>query len=89
MWAARKECLGIPTPLSVSMNSGFSAIGGLWVLSGGFSYAIICRCGAIARFSRPLLQEVVAFAARGGPVLGLCNGFLAGADPSLALLPGP
>jgi len=44
------------------------------VLPGGFSYGDYLRCGAIARFS-PVLRAVEAFAARGGLVLGICNGF--------------
>lgn len=44
------------------------------VLPGGFSYGDFLRCGAIARFS-PVMEAVVAFANRGGPVLGICNGF--------------
>jgi phosphoribosylformylglycinamidine synthase I len=44
------------------------------VLPGGFSYGDYLRCGAIARFS-PLLRAVEAFAADGGLVLGICNGF--------------
>jgi len=43
-------------------------------LPGGFSYGDFLRCGAIARFS-PVMKAVVAFANRGGPVLGICNGF--------------
>jgi phosphoribosylformylglycinamidine synthase subunit PurQ / glutaminase len=44
------------------------------VLPGGFSYGDYLRCGAIARFS-PAMQAVAAFAADGGLVLGICNGF--------------
>jgi phosphoribosylformylglycinamidine synthase len=44
------------------------------VLPGGFSYGDYLRCGAIARFS-PALEAVAAFAADGGLVLGICNGF--------------
>jgi phosphoribosylformylglycinamidine synthase I len=44
------------------------------VLPGGFSYGDYLRCGAIARFS-PMMQQVIAFAGRGGKVLGVCNGF--------------
>lgn len=44
------------------------------VLPGGFSYGDYLRCGAIARFS-PVMQAVKGFAAEGGPVLGVCNGF--------------
>ncbi len=44
------------------------------VLPGGFSYGDYLRCGAIARFA-PVMTEVVAAAAAGMPVLGICNGF--------------
>ena len=44
------------------------------VLPGGFSYGDFLRCGAIARFS-PVMEAVIAFAERGGPVIGICNGF--------------
>ncbi len=44
------------------------------VLPGGFSYGDYLRCGAIARFA-PAMQAVSEFAANGGPVLGICNGF--------------
>lgn len=44
------------------------------ILPGGFSYGDYLRAGAIARFS-PIMREVIAHANRGGPVLGICNGF--------------
>ena len=44
------------------------------VVPGGFSYGDYLRCGAIARFS-PVMQAVQQFAANGGLVLGICNGF--------------
>ncbi|NOT26610.1 MAG: phosphoribosylformylglycinamidine synthase subunit PurQ [Acidobacteria bacterium] len=44
------------------------------VLPGGFAHGDYLRTGAIARFS-PVMQEVTKFAAAGGPVLGICNGF--------------
>jgi phosphoribosylformylglycinamidine synthase len=44
------------------------------IVPGGFSYGDYLRCGAIARFS-PVMEEVAAHAARGGRVLGICNGF--------------
>ena len=44
------------------------------LLPGGFSYGDYLRCGSIARFS-PVMSDVLAFAKRGGPVLGICNGF--------------
>jgi phosphoribosylformylglycinamidine synthase subunit PurQ / glutaminase len=43
-------------------------------LPGGFSYGDYLRAGAIAALS-PLMREVKAFAAAGGPVAGICNGF--------------
>jgi phosphoribosylformylglycinamidine synthase len=44
------------------------------VIPGGFSYGDYLRAGAIARFS-PAMEAVAGFAASGGPVLGICNGF--------------
>jgi len=44
------------------------------VVPGGFSYGDYLRTGAIARFS-PVMQALQNFAANGGPVLGICNGF--------------
>jgi phosphoribosylformylglycinamidine synthase subunit PurQ / glutaminase len=49
---------------------GFEAV----VLPGGFSYGDYLRCGAIARFS-PIMRAVKSFAADGGLVIGICNGF--------------
>ncbi len=50
--------------------SGYDCI----ILPGGFSYGDYLRTGAIARFS-PVMGEVMDFAERGGPVIGICNGF--------------
>lgn len=44
------------------------------VLPGGFAHGDYLRCGAIARFS-PVMAAVARFAAEGGPVIGICNGF--------------
>ena len=55
------------------------------ILPGGFSYGDYLRPGAIARFS-PVMQEVIAHAKRGGPVLGICNGFQIACEAGL--LPG-
>ncbi len=44
------------------------------IIPGGFSYGDYLRCGSIARFS-PIMDDVVSFAAKGNPVIGICNGF--------------
>jgi phosphoribosylformylglycinamidine synthase len=44
------------------------------ILPGGFSYGDYVRSGAIAKVS-PIMKEIVAFANKGGIVLGICNGF--------------
>src|SRR5207253_16020 len=44
------------------------------ILPGGFSYGDYLRCGAIAKFS-PVMSAIKKFAADGGLVLGVCNGF--------------
>ena len=59
------------------------------VIPGGFSYGDYLRVGAIARFS-PVMEAVAEFAAGGGPVLGICNGFQVLCEAGLlpgALLP--
>jgi len=53
-----------------SVLTGYDAV----LLPGGFSYGDYLRAGAIARMS-PVMEDVVAFANSGGPVLGICNGF--------------
>jgi phosphoribosylformylglycinamidine synthase len=56
---------------------------------GGFSYGDYLRVGAIARFA-PVMEDVIAFAREGGPVLGICNGFQVLCEAGLlpgALLP--
>ena len=55
-------------------DSGLPAGTDLVVLPGGFSYGDYLRCGAIAARS-PIMNAVRAFAAEGGLVLGVCNGF--------------
>jgi phosphoribosylformylglycinamidine synthase I len=59
------------------------------IVPGGFSYGDYLRVGAIARFS-PVMGAVERFAADGGPVLGICNGFQVLCEAGLlpgALLP--
>jgi phosphoribosylformylglycinamidine synthase subunit PurQ / glutaminase len=55
------------------------------IVPGGFSYGDYLRCGAIACFS-PIAQAIRNFAERGGPVLGICNGFQILTE--MGLLPG-
>ena len=50
--------------------SGFDAV----VIPGGFAFGDYLRPGAIARFS-PIMSEVLRLAAKGAPILGICNGF--------------
>ena len=50
--------------------SGLDAV----ILPGGFAYGDYLRTGAIAKFS-PVMHAVAEFARKGGPVLGICNGF--------------
>jgi phosphoribosylformylglycinamidine synthase subunit PurQ / glutaminase len=61
--------------------TGFDAV----VLPGGFAHGDYLRPGALARFS-PVMGAVARFAAEGGPVLGICNGFQVLAEAGL--LPG-
>ena len=65
--------------------SGIDAV----IVPGGFSYGDYLRAGAIARFA-PAMEAVGRFAAEGGPVLGICNGFQVLCEAGLlpgALLP--
>jgi phosphoribosylformylglycinamidine synthase I len=59
------------------------------LIPGGFSYGDYLRAGAIARFA-PVMESVAEFAKRGGPILGMCNGFQVLTEAGLlpgALLP--
>ena len=58
--------------------AGLSAV----ILPGGFAYGDYLRAGVIARFS-PVMRAVADFAGRGGPVLGICNGFQVLAEAGL------
>jgi phosphoribosylformylglycinamidine synthase subunit PurQ / glutaminase len=69
-------------------ETDLSALDGV-IVPGGFSYGDYLRAGAIARFS-PAMEAVARFAADGGPVLGICNGFQVLCEAGLlpgALLP--
>jgi phosphoribosylformylglycinamidine synthase subunit PurQ / glutaminase len=70
---ATKHVLGQDAEFIWHKDTDLKGADGL-ILPGGFSYGDYLRTGAIARFS-PIMREVQAFAAKGGPVLGVCNGF--------------
>ena len=61
-----------------SLGDGVAAV----ILPGGFAYGDYLRAGVIARFS-PIMRSVAAFAAGGGLVLGICNGFQVLAEAGL------
>ena len=65
--------VGVPARLVDYRESELREFEGV-ILPGGFSYGDYLRCGAIARFA-PVLTAVQEFARRGGPILGICNGF--------------
>jgi phosphoribosylformylglycinamidine synthase len=67
------ESLGADPVLHWHADGDLPEVGAV-VLPGGFSYGDYLRAGAIARFS-PAMRAVAEFAADGGPVLGICNGF--------------
>ena len=71
---AMKTVLGADASLvwhkQSELPSGTSAV----LLPGGFSYGDYLRCGAMAQYS-PVMAAVKRYAAAGGPVLGICNGF--------------
>lgn len=66
--------LGFPTKYVFHKESALPAGTDLVVLPGGFSYGDYLRCGAISRFAH-IMPAVQAHAARGGYVMGICNGF--------------
>jgi phosphoribosylformylglycinamidine synthase len=68
-----KHVLGQEAAFLWHKDAGFAGIDCV-VLPGGFAHGDYLRAGAIARFS-PIMKAVAAFAARGGPVFGICNGF--------------
>jgi phosphoribosylformylglycinamidine synthase I len=68
------ELLGADAPRVWHSERELPAETAAVVLPGGFSYGDYLRAGAIARFS-PIMESVARFAADGGLVLGICNGF--------------
>ena len=65
--------IGAPARLVDYRETDLSPFAAL-IVPGGFSYGDYRRCWAIARFA-PIVEPLREFAARGGPVLGICNGF--------------
>jgi phosphoribosylformylglycinamidine synthase I len=72
LWALK--ALGADATMVWHAEAALPAKTGAVVLPGGFSYGDYLRCGAIARFA-PVMDAVTRFAADGGLVLGICNGF--------------
>ncbi len=70
---AAKHVLGQQAAFVWHKDTGLAGADAV-VLPGGFSYGDYLRTGAIARFS-PVMETVRQFAAEGGPVIGICNGF--------------
>jgi phosphoribosylformylglycinamidine synthase len=72
-WYAVSQVLGQQTEIIWHDATSIGDVDAL-ILPGGFSYGDYLRCGAIAKFS-PVMQSIRKFAADGGLVLGICNGF--------------
>jgi len=69
-----RDVCGAPTSVVWHTETSLPQGTDLVALPGGFSYGDYLRCGAIAKVS-PIVPAIRAHAARGGPVLGVCNGF--------------
>ena len=70
---AAKHVLGQDAEYIWHKDTGLKGADGV-ILPGGFAHGDYLRAGAMARFS-PIMRQVKRFAADGGPVLGICNGF--------------
>jgi len=79
-----KDVLGQPVEYLWHQDSDLKGVDCV-IVPGGFSYGDYLRCGAIARFA-PMMAATQEFAAKGGLVLGICNGFQALCESHL--LPG-
>jgi phosphoribosylformylglycinamidine synthase len=71
---AMKAVLGAAAHLVWHKESELPAGTSAVLCPGGFSYGDYLRCGAMAQYS-PIMAAVKRFAAAGGPVVGVCNGF--------------
>ena len=72
-WHAASQVLGQQAELVWHKDTELAGADAV-ILPGGFAHGDYLRTGAIARFS-PIMAAVTRFAQRGGPVLGICNGF--------------
>lgn len=68
------ESLGATTEIIWHKSETIPTDTNLLVVAGGFSYGDYLRSGAIAKYS-PVMKAVKEYAAKGGKVLGICNGF--------------
>jgi phosphoribosylformylglycinamidine synthase len=69
-----RDLCGAPTTVAWHSDTALPQGTDLVAIPGGFSYGDYLRCGAIAKVS-PLISAIAQHAARGGYVLGVCNGF--------------
>lgn len=72
-WFSTSHDLGQPAEMIWHDSTSLGDVDAV-ILPGGFSYGDYLRCGAIAKFS-PVMDAVKRFAADGGLLLGICNGF--------------
>jgi phosphoribosylformylglycinamidine synthase subunit PurQ / glutaminase len=70
---AMRDAMSQPTEYVWHEERNLAGFDGI-ILPGGFTYGDYLRTGAIARFA-PVMSAVAEFAAKGGPVIGICNGF--------------
>jgi phosphoribosylformylglycinamidine synthase I len=80
-----RDVCGAPTTVAWHTDVALPAGTDLVAIPGGFAYGDYLRCGAIAKVS-PIVDAIRAHAARGGHVLGVCNGFQILTE--VGLLPG-
>lgn len=80
-----REVSGLPTTVIRHTETALPAGTDLVAIPGGFAYGDYLRAGAIAKVA-PIIPAIVAHAARGGYVLGVCNGFQILTE--VGLLPG-